>query len=100
MFAALLVLGFTVASNAQNTPVVDGREANQKARIKDGVKSGELTKPEAKKLVKQQRHIKHAEAKAKSDGQVTAAERAKLDRKQDRASRKIAKQKHDGQDRN
>jgi hypothetical protein len=100
MFAALFVLGFTMASNAQNTPVVDNREGNQKERIKDGVKSGELTKPEAKKLVKQQHHIKKAEAKAKSDGEVTAAERAKLDRKQDRASRNIAKQKHDKQDRN
>ena len=100
MFAALFVLGFTIASNAQNTPVVDKREDVQKERIKDGVKSGELTKPEAKKLVKQQRNIKKTEAKAKSDGEVTAAERAKLDRKQDRASRKIAKQKNDKQDRN
>jgi hypothetical protein len=96
---ALFVIGSTVATFAQNTPVVDAREQNQKERIKDGVKSGELTKPEAKKLAKQQRHIKKAEAKAKSDGTVTAAERAKLDRKQDKASRKIAKQKHDKQDR-
>lgn len=99
MFAALFVLGFTMASFAQNTPVVDKREANQKARIKEGVKSGEITKHEAKNLAKQQRHVKKAEAKAKADGEVTAAERAKLDRKQDRASKNIAKQKHDKQDR-
>lgn len=101
MFAALFVLGFTMASSAQNAPAstVDKREANQKERIKEGVKSGELTKKEAKDLKKQQQHIKKAEAKANADGVVTDAEKAKLDRKQDKASKKIAKQKHDKQDR-
>ena len=97
MFAALIIIGFTVASNAQNTPVVDAREQNQKARIRDGVKDGELTKKEAVGLRAEQRHVKKVEARAKADGVVTPAERAKLDRKQDRASRHIAKQKHDGQ---
>ena len=98
--AALFLVSFACATNAQNTPVVDAREHTQKKRIKEGVKSGELTKPEAKKLAKQQRHIKKTEAKAKADGDVTAGERAKLDRQQDRASKRIAKQKHDKQDRN
>ncbi len=98
--SALFVLGFALSIHAQNTPVVDAREHNQKDRIKEGVKTGELTKPEAKRLAKQQRHIKKTEAKAKADGDVTEAERAKLDRKQDRASKRIAKQKHDKQDRN
>ena len=97
MFAALVTIGFTVASNAQNTPVVDAREQNQKARIRDGVKDGELTKKEAVGLRAEQRRVKKTEARAKADGTVTPAERAKLDRKQDRASRHIAKQKHDGQ---
>jgi hypothetical protein len=100
MFAALLIIGFAVASSAQNTPKVDAREANQKARIRDGVKDGELTKKEAKGMRAEQRHIKKVEHRAKADGEVTAAERAKLDRKQDRASKHIAKQKHDGQTRN
>ena len=100
MLAALFVMSFTIASNAQNTPVVDAREQNQKARIKDGVKDGELNKVEAVRLRKQQRNIKKTEAKAKADGEVTPTERAKLERKQDKASRKIAKQKHDKQTRN
>jgi rRNA maturation endonuclease Nob1 len=102
MFAALLIIGFTIASNAQNdnTPKVDTREAIQKARIRDGVKDGELTKKEAKVMRAEQRHIKKVEKRAKADGEVTAAERAKLDRKQDRASKHIAKQKHDGQTKN
>ncbi len=100
LVAALFVCGFTIASNAQSTPVVDKREANQKERIKDGVKSGELNKAETKRLVKNQRHIKRTEAKAKSDGVVTPAEKAKLHKEQKRASKRIAKQKHDKQDRN
>ncbi len=100
LVAALFVCGFTIASNAQSTPVVDKREDIQKERIKDGVKSGELNKAETKRLVKNQRHIKRTEAKAKSDGVVTPAEKAKLDKKQDKASKRIAKQKHDKQDRN
>jgi hypothetical protein len=99
LVAALFVCGFAIASNAQSTPVVDQREANQKERIKDGVKSGELNKAEAHRLRKNQRNIKQAEAKAKADGVVTPAERAKLDKKQDNASKRIAKQKHDKQDR-
>lgn len=100
LVAALFVCGFAIASNAQSTPVVDKREANQKHRIKDGVKSGELTKAEAHRLHKNQKNIKHAEAKAKADGVVTPGERAKLDNKQDKANKRIAKQKHDKQDRN
>lgn len=98
--SALFVLGFILSITAQNTPVVDKREQNQKARIKDGVKDGELTKNEAQKLRKQQRGIERTENRVKADGEVTAAERAKLDHKQDKASDNIAKQKNDAQDRN
>ncbi|MBL7816780.1 MAG: hypothetical protein JNL70_17295 [Saprospiraceae bacterium] len=100
LVAALFVCGFAMASNAQSTPKVDQRQQNQKERIKEGVKSGELTKKEAKHAVKAQKNIKHAENKAKADGVVTPKERAKLDHKQDKASQKIAKNKHDKQDRN
>jgi hypothetical protein len=100
LIAALLVAAFAITSFAQEaTPKVDIREDVQKAKIRDGVQDGELTKKEAAGLRKQQRHIKRAEARAKSDGDVTAAERAKLDRKQDRARKNIRKQKHDGQTR-
>lgn len=76
------------------TPRADKREAIQKQRIKQGVKSGELTKPEARRLAREQRKIKKDEAAAKSDGTVTPAERAKLQREQNRASRKIARKKN------
>ena len=98
IFSSLIALSFAFSASAQTaTPVVDAREQNQKERIKDGVQSGELTRREAAKARADQRHIKHAEAKAKSDGVVTPAERAKLDVKQDRASKRIYKNKHDNQ---
>jgi ABC-type Na+ efflux pump permease subunit len=101
LFSNLIVLLFAITATAQTTKAdVDTRQQNQKARIKDGVKSGELTKAEAEKARAQQAQIRRAEAKAKSDGTVTAEERAKLDAKQDKASKRIYKNKHDAQQRN
>jgi hypothetical protein len=85
---------------AQKTPVVDNREKRQQRRIKQGVKSGELTKKEAVKLEAGQAKTHAMEAKAKSDGKVTRKERAKLQKQENKTSRKIYRQKHDGQSRN
>ena len=82
---------------AQGT--VNQRERRQQRRIADGVKDGELTQKEARKLEKEQAKIHAAEAKAKADGEFTAKERAKIQKKQDKASRKIYKEKHDKQTR-
>ena len=79
---------------SDQTPVIDKREQIQKQRVKQGVKSGELTKKEARRLGAEQRKIKRDEAKAKSDGTVTPAERKKLTREQNRASKDIARNKH------
>ena len=82
-----------------STPIVDQRQDNQRARIRDGVKSGELTKREAARLRAEQRGISAEKQMAKADGVVTPAERAGLRRDQNRASRDIARQKHDTQKR-
>jgi len=79
------------------TPRVDQRQANQEARIQQGVQSGELTGKEAAKLEKGQAKVQKKEDKAKADGQVTQKERAKLAKEQDKQSKKIHKQKHDKQ---
>lgn len=76
------------------------REGRQQARIGQGIKSGELTHREAKKLRKGQKRIDRMQNKAKADGQVTAEERAKIEKAQDRQNKLIYKQKHDSQDRN
>jgi hypothetical protein len=83
----------------EKTPLIDKREQNQKARIKQGVKSGELTKKEAVRLRAEQRKIENDKAKAQADGKVTPAERKKIRREERRSSRDIYRQKHDPQKR-
>lgn len=99
-----ILFGISVNSFAQTsntkTPVANKREENQKDRIKQGVKSGELTKKETKNLAKDQAGIRAKEKKAKSDGDVTAKERAKIQKEQNEASRDIYRSKHNKRDRN
>ena len=92
---SLFFAGSVLAQPA--TPVVTQRQENQKARIDEGVKSGELTKKEAGKLRAEQRAIRAEKRMAKADGKVTKAERAKLRHDQNKASADIYKQKHDAQ---
>jgi polyhydroxyalkanoate synthesis regulator phasin len=78
----------------------DLREKSQKVRIRQGVKSGELTRKEAKKLRKEEVKIRAIERKAKSNGDITRKEARKLDRALDKANKDIRKQKSDKQNRN
>lgn len=94
LLCALLVLGSAFASAQTATPHVTKRQLKQQARIEQGVKSGELTAGETKRLELQQAKITADKRKAKADGVVTPAERAKLAREQNRASRKIYRLKH------
>jgi hypothetical protein len=94
VLCALLVLGSAFASAQTATPRVAKRQLKQQARIEQGVKSGELTAGETKRLEREQGKIQADKTKAKSDGVVTPAERAKLAREQNRANRKIYRLKH------
>ncbi|HEY0744922.1 MAG TPA: hypothetical protein VGD40_25820 [Chryseosolibacter sp.] len=97
VFALLFFAAGT--SFSQSTPVADERQQAQRARIREGVGSGELTRVETRKLRAEQRHIRRSERRMKSDGVVTQRERARLQRKQNKASRDIRRQKHDAQER-
>lgn len=94
-----IVLAGIIEVHAQQTPVVDQRQAVQRHRIQNGVRSGELTRRESANAREDQRRIRRTERRAKADGVVTGSERARLDRKQDRASRQLRRNKHDVQDR-
>lgn len=89
-----LVLTFSLAASAQTTPGVDKREKNQKQRIVDGVKDGELGFKETAKLLKQQAEIRKFERKAKADGTVTLVERARLHNELNKASGNIRRKKN------
>jgi hypothetical protein len=95
LFIAASFVIFTAAVNAQTTPVIDQTQKTEKRRIRQGVKSGELDKAEARRLRKEQKRIARMERRAKADGTVTRAERKRIKREQRAASRHIAKQKHD-----
>lgn len=70
------------------------RNKAQRARIHEGVKSGEVTRGEAAKLRREQARIHQAERRARRDGNVTPAEKARIERMQNKASRDIYKAKH------
>ncbi|MEM6799908.1 MAG: hypothetical protein AAF696_00815 [Bacteroidota bacterium] len=103
IFASLLFFGLmfsTQTSFAQATPKASKRQLKQGVRIKQGVRSGELTRKEAAGLKAQQRNIRRTKRAAKADGVVTPRERAVISRKQNRANRSIRRQKNDAQSRN
>ena len=99
--AAALVLSGTVSASSAvaGTPVLDQREHHQAQRIRQGVKSGELTRPETRRLIAGEAKLHANEATAKSDGVVTARERARLQAEANRESARIYRQKHDAQTR-
>lgn len=81
------------------TPFLDAREQNQRERIAQGVRSGELTRPETRRLVRGEARLHRHELIAKSDGIVTRAERLRLQRHANGMSQRIYRQKHDRQSR-
>ena len=98
-FAVAAVLAAVSVPALAGTPVLDARQQNQRERIAQGVRSGELTAPETRRLVRGEVRLHRHERVAKSDGLVTAAERASLQRHANRMSGRIYRQKHDPQSR-
>jgi len=80
-------------------PGINQRQANQAARIQQGVKSGELTRPEAHELRQETRDIRDLEHDYKSDGSLTKDERQTLQHDLNQESREIYEEKHDDQHR-
>ena len=96
-----LALSLALAGSVSaGTPRIDAREHNQRARIHNGVSSGELTRARARRLAAGQVHVLRVETRAKADGVVTSRERAHLQHEANQQSRRIYRQKHDAQDRN
>ena len=88
------------AVRCQHQRGVNARQQQQQSRIRQGVRSGELTRREAARLAAEQARIQMHEAYARrSGGALTARERARIERAQNRASRDIYRQKHDAQKR-
>jgi hypothetical protein len=96
------ILGVASLSHAEagvRDPGVNARQQNQRQRVQQGVRSGELTRRETGALAREQRDVRQLERAYKSDGELTRAERVDLHQEQNQASRHIYNQKHDAQDR-
>ena len=78
---------------------MNARQAHQRHRIGQGIRSGELTRAETRRVAETQRDIRQLERAYKSDGKLTRAERRDLHHEQNQASRQIYRQKHDDQTR-
>lgn len=98
LIAAVVLFGIGINSaDAQ----VRQRAKNQRQRIKQGVRSGELTRAETVNLAKDQREIRQDIKEAKTnDGVITANERKDIRQDQRQANRKIYRKKHNNRDRN
>ena len=95
-------LAATLLAAAVATPTlaaeVDRREANQQARIGEGVESGQLTPGETARLEKKEARI-HRQVRrdrAENGGTLTPGEKAQVNREQNHASRDIYRAKHNG----
>lgn len=101
--AALSLLGMiSLGPTAQAqtaTPGVTKNQVKAQKSIKQGVRTGELTRKETRDLQRQQRRIQRTKKRAKADGQVTTRERALIRARQQNAKRNIRIQKNDAQSR-
>ena len=93
MLAAAMILAAAAPALGAE---VDRRQANQQARIADGVRSGQLTPGETARLEHHEARIRHEirRDRAANGGTLTPAERARVNRQEDRTSRQIYRAKH------
>ncbi|MFC4262851.1 hypothetical protein ACFOWM_08185 [Ferruginibacter yonginensis] len=97
----LAVTIFSAATTASFAQTVAARPATSlrtdNKRIRQGVKSGELTKAETVRLKSQQAAVYQEQKAYKADGVVTPAERKDLRQDKRKLSRNIKRQKNDAQ---
>ena len=90
--AAALLAGFAAPALAAD---MDAIQQRQQERIREGIRSGQLSRHEVARLQQEQERIGHMIRRARLDGRVDAVERAEIQRAQEEASRHIFTEKHD-----
>ena len=75
------------------------RQRREQARIREGVRSGQLTRREAARLEREEAQIRRETLRARADGRITPRERARIVHRENVVSRQIYRQKHDRQHR-
>lgn len=98
LIAVVLMLGFAI--NSAEAQTIRGKARNERHRIGAGVRSGQLTRPEAYRLHREQRHIRRDVHRARrNDGHIDARERKHIRHEQRKHSRRIYNAKHNGRKR-
>ena len=92
-FLVVFTLLFTLSLSWAKGGSAD-RQRRQIQRIRSGVKSGEVTRKEFKRLGREQRRTGESIRNARADGRVNARERRHIRELQDRASKHIFLAKH------
>lgn len=97
ILGALLIaaLAFTSAAQAQTrTPVINRNQHKIERRIHQGVRSGTLTRNEARRLQREDMRIQHEKRMAMADGKMTFAERRHIRRQERKLARAINRDEH------
>ena len=101
----LITLGAIIAACAVSLPAmaarggdrVDARQDRQQQRIDRGVRSGDLTPREARRLDHGQDRIDRMQRHARADGHVDRNERHRIQREVAHQDRRIYRERHDRQ---
>jgi hypothetical protein len=96
MLVAIAVSVAGAAAAQPGTRSLERRSARQELRIRQGVRTGQLTRRETIRLRQGQRHIRRMELRARADGRVGPRERVRMHRALDRQSARIWRLKHNG----
>ncbi|MEO7263372.1 MAG: hypothetical protein ABIW38_00600 [Ferruginibacter sp.] len=92
IFAACFIMLLAFANaDAQTT---------QRNRVKQGIRSGELTRHETKVIAHQKKDMHQDIKAAKADGVVTTAEKQEIKQDNKQLNRSIYRKKHNRRDRN
>jgi hypothetical protein len=98
-----MLVGAPLVSHAEEAArhqgQVNRRLRHQHHRIRQGVKSGELTKSEAKELREHDKaiHAEEREMRKENGGKLTPEDKKKLNKELDENSRDISQEKHDAE---
>lgn len=95
----LVVAIITLFAGISDAGAQAKRAHHQRQRINQGVRSGELTKAEARNLRNDQKEIRQDVKLAKADGKATKAERKIIRKERKKESREIFRKKHNNRDR-
>jgi hypothetical protein len=94
---SLTLCGFAAVGSAQNAPAT---VENQRARIRQGVRDGSLTRPEAKRLRRKESRLQRQTIRDRRDGGgLSRREARRLHKEALRDSRAIARLRHNGRTR-